>query len=136
MSNINSGQQFHQNLTHFLKADVTFADDGSTISLGWLPGNAVVINAGANVHTAFDGGTTNTADIGFRNAGDGTADDTDEFADALALGSVGRKLNTTINTAGDTKFPDGCEVVAPIISTASATAGSATVWVEYIVTNE
>lgn len=135
MTGINSGKQFHQDLIHYLWANVSYTDDGSTVSMGWLPSNAVVINAGANVHTAFDGGTTNTADIGFRNAGDGTAADTDEFADALALGSVGRKQNTTINTAGDTKFPGGCEVVAPIVSTASATAGSATVWIEYIVDN-
>lgn len=132
---IYDGKQFHQDLVHFMRKAITFADDGETLSMGWLPAGATVIDAGVNVGTAFNGGTTNTVDLGFRNAGDGTADDTDEFADGLALGTAGRIQNTTLNTAGDTTFDEGAEVVAAVVSTAGATAGAGVAWVAYIVDN-
>lgn len=129
------GRQYHTDQVHYLRKAIAYTDNGTTVSLGWIPAGALVIEAGVNVDTAFNGGSTNTVDIGFRNAGDGTTADTDEFADGLALGTAGRIIGTTINTAGDTYFPEGAEVVAPVISTAGASAGSAIVWVQYLVDN-
>lgn len=132
---VNSAQQYHTNQDHYLRAAITFADAATTVSLGWLPPGAVVVEAGVNVSTAFNGSTTNTVDIGYRNGGNSETDDTDEFADGLALGTAGRIQGTTINTAANTVFPGGCEVVAPVVSTASASAGAAVVWVRYMAYN-
>ena len=132
---VETGKQYHTDQVHFLRKAITYADDGSTVSLGWLPARATVIDAGVVVETAFDGGTTNTLDIGFRNAGDGTAADTDEFATDLALGTAGRIVADEMATAGDLTFPGGAEVVGVVTSTASATAGAGTVYLTYIVDN-
>ena len=136
MSNQFSGQQFHQNLTHFLRANVVFGDNGNAVSLGYVPAGAVVIRGGAAVTTAFNAGTSNVLDIGFRNAVDGTADDTDEFATDLALGTAGVIVADEMATAANVQFPSGAEIVAtPALAGTAATAGSAEVWVEYLVDN-
>lgn len=132
---IYDGQQYHSNQTHFLRKTVAFSDTAA-ISLGWLPPGAVVTAAAATVTTAFNAATTNTMDIGFRNAGDGTADDVDEFASAVSVAAVGRVAADDLATAGDLLFPEGAEIVATYAQTgAAATAGSAVVHVEYIVDN-
>ena len=59
-----SGQQYHQNMVHFLKKEITFADAGTTVTVGTLPANSVVLRGGVAVTVAFDGDTTNTLDIG------------------------------------------------------------------------
>lgn len=132
---VNDAKQYHTDQVHFLRKAITFADDGETVSLGWLPAGATVIRGGAAVTTAFDGDTTNDVDLGFRNAGDGTADDTDEFGTSLALGTAGVIVADEMATAGDNTFPEGAEVVGVVVSTASATAGAAVLFVEYIVDN-
>jgi hypothetical protein len=132
---VNDAQQYHTNQVHFLRKTVAYTDS-SAVSLGWLPAGAVVIDGAAVVTTAFNAATTNTMDIGFRNAGDGTSDDTDEFMSAVAVGSVGQKAADDLATAGDLLFPSGAEIVATYAqSGTAATAGSAVVWVAYIVDN-
>ena len=86
---VNDAQQYHTNQVHYLFADVTFSDDGTTTSLGWVPAGASIVDAGANVTTAFDAGTTNTLNIGYRNGGNGESDDADEYASLIALGTAG-----------------------------------------------
>jgi hypothetical protein len=136
MTGINSGKQFHQDLVHFLRKEVVFGDDGTTLSMGWLPSGASVIDGAVNVTTAFNAGTTNVCDIGFRNAGDGTADDTDEFATDLALGTAGVIAADELATAADNTFPEGAEiVVTPALTGTAATAGAAVAWISYIVDN-
>ena len=132
---ISTGQQYHSNQVHFLRLAITYANDGDTVSLGWLPAGASVIRAGVNVNTAFDGDTTNTLDIGYRNGGNSETDDTDEFATDLALGTAGVIVADEMATAGVTTFANGVEIVGVVASTASATAGAGVVWVEYIVDN-
>lgn len=132
---LNDARQYHTDQVHYLRKTITFADNGSTVSLGWVPPGAVVVNAGVNVNTAFNGNSTNTVDIGYRNGGNSETDDTDEFADGFALGTAGRIVGSTINTAANTTFAGGAEIVAPVVSTAAASAGSAVVWVEYLADN-
>lgn len=134
---VNDAQQYHQNMVHFLRAQVVFGDSGSAVSLGWLPADATVLRGGVVVTTAFNAGTSNVCDLGFRNAGDGTANDDDEFATDLALGTEGVIVADEMATAGDAHFAEGAEVIAtPALSGTAATAGAGYAWVEYIVDNE
>ena len=130
---VNSAQQYHTNQVHYLVADIDFSD--TTVSLGWIPAGAVVIECGVNVVTAFNAATNDLLDIGYRNAGDGTADDTDEFATAVDISAVGRKaVDSAINTAAETYFPEGAEIVAVYTQSGTAAdAGAGKVWITYLV---
>lgn len=132
---VNDAQCYHTNQVHYVWASVAYTDS-SAVSLGWIPKNATVTDAYMIVTTAFNAATTNTMDIGFRNAGDGTADDTDEFATAIAAGTAGKISEDAMATAGDLYFPEGAEMVATYAqSGTAATAGAARVVVEYVVDN-
>lgn len=131
---VQDAKQYHTDQVHYLWADVTF--ESGTVSLGWIPPGAAVIGGAAVVTTAFDSGTSDLVDIGFRNAGDGTADDTDEFATDLDVSSVGAKALDEIATAGNLYFPEGAEIVAVYASAGTApTAGAARAYVTYVVDN-
>lgn len=132
---LKDARQYHTNQTHYLRKAITFADDGETVSLGWVPDGAVVINAGVNVHTAFNGNSTNDLDIGYRNGGNSETDDTDEYASSISLATAGIIQADDVATAAVNKFPGGAEIVAVVAATASASAGEATVWVEYLADN-
>ena len=132
---VDTGKQYHTDQVHFLRLAISYTDNGSTVSMGWIPAGATVIDGGVVVTTAFNGDTTNTLDLGFRNAGDGTADDTDEFATDLALGTAGRIVADELASAGNLNHPQGTEVVAVVTSTASATAGAGVAYVTYLVNN-
>ncbi|MEL6361721.1 MAG: hypothetical protein AAFR21_11605 [Pseudomonadota bacterium] len=133
---IQTAKQYHHDMVHFLRKEISYTDDGSTVSLGWIPPGASVIDAGVNVFTVFDGGTTNDIDIGYRNGGNGETDDTDEFASSISLATAGIIAADELATAAVNHFPGGAEIVAPVVSTAGATAGAAIVWLTYIVDNE
>jgi len=131
---ITDARQYHTEQVHYLRKKITFADDGDVVSVGWVPPRATVIDAGVVVSTAFDGNTTNTVDIGFRNAGDGTTADPNDYATALALGTVGIIVADALATA--TGYHDeGAEMTASVTSTASASAGVGYVYVAYLVDN-
>lgn len=134
---LESGYQIEHNTVHFFRKAIVFGDDGSTLSLGWLPPNASVIRAGVNVNTVFNAGTTNVLDIGYRNGGNSETDDTDEFATDLALGTAGVIVADEMATAGVTTFPKGAEAVCVVdLTGTAATTGAAVVWLEYIVDND
>lgn len=132
---INAGQQYHSNQVHYLRKAITFADNGLTVSLGWVPAKAMVLRGGVVVETAFNGNSSNVLDIGFRNAGDGTTADPDEYATDLALGTAGVIVADEMATAADAYLPLGAEITASVVSTAAASAGSGYVWVEYLAFN-
>ena len=102
-----SGQQYHQNMVHFLKKEITFADAGTTVTVGTLPANSVVLRGGVAVTVAFDGDTTNTLDIG-------TVADPNGFATVLALGTIGNivadekvsDFGSTKNGSGSIQWPE------------------------------
>lgn len=131
------GQSYHQNMVHYLRAEVGFGDNGDTVSLGWVPAGSAIVRGGVVVSTAFNAGTTNTLNIGFRNAGDGTADDADEYASLIALGTAGVIVADDTATAADAYHPEGAEITCGVVLTGTAaTAGVGYVWVEYIVNND
>lgn len=134
---VNDAQQYHLNVVHTLRKEVAYTDDGDTLSLGWVPADACILRGGVVVSTAFDAGTTNTLNIGFRNAGDGTSDDADEYASLIALGTAGVISADDMATAADARHPSGAEITCGVVLTGTAaTAGAAVVWVEYIVEND
>lgn len=134
MSIVNA-KNYHTDQVHYLRKAISYTDDGTTVSVGFVPEGALIVGAGVVVTTAFNGGTTNTVDIGFRNAGDGTSDDTDDYATDLALGTVGVIVADAMATATG-YHAEGAEIVAPVVSTASASAGAGYVYVEYLALNE
>lgn len=130
---LTDSRAYHTAQTHFLYKDITYADDGETVSLGWVPAGASIINAGVNVWTAFNGNSTNDLDIGYRNGGNSETDDTDEYASSISLATAGIIQADDVATAAVNYFANGAEIVGVVVSTASASAGSARVWVEYLV---
>lgn len=118
-------QEYHTNQVHYLRKKITFADAGTTVSLGYVPANSVVLRGGVVVQTAFNGDTSNILDIG-------TAADTDGFATDIALGTIGVIVADEMATSNDAYCSADTELVAVVVSTASASAGVGYVWVEYV----
>ena len=113
-------------VVHYIAKDFTFADAGTTITVGVVPIGGTVIRGGVVVSTAFNGDTTNTLDIG-------TAADTDGFATDLALGTIGVIATDEMATTNDAgPYTSDTTIQAVVVSTASASAGVGRVWVEYI----
>lgn len=115
---------YHTDQVHYLRKDITFADNGSTVTVGVLPAGAVILKpiSGVNISTAFDGDTTNTLDIG-------PSTNTDLWATDLALGTAAYvPFDESVNTyvASDTT------VQAAVVSTASASAGAGQIVIAYI----
>lgn len=124
-------RDFQKQMVHYLRKGFTYADDGSTLTVGVVPTGAVVIRAGVVVSVAFNAGTTNVLDIG-------TAADTDGFATDLALGTVGVIVAdemATTNDAGPYTADTTIQAVVDLTGTA-ATTGTGTIWVEYILDND
>ena len=69
-------------------ANVVFEANGTTTDIATLPANSQIFQITVDVTTAFDAASTNTLDLG-----DGST--ADEYADALALGSLARVLATS-----------------------------------------
>lgn len=115
-------------VVHTLAKDFTYSDNGSTLSLGYVPIGATVIRGGVVVSTAFNAGTGNVLDIG-------TAADPDGFATDVALGTIGvisADEMATTNDAGP--FTSDTEIVCvPALSGTAATAGVGRAWVEFII---
>lgn len=120
-----SGQNYHQNMVHYLQKEISYTDDGTTVTIGTLPANSVVLRGGVAVTTAFNGATTNTLDIG-------TTADPNGFATVLALGTIGNIVADEMATSNDALVSAETDVVGVVVSTASASAGTAYVWVEYV----
>lgn len=122
----NVGQEYPQNLVHYLAKTITYEDDGTTVTIGTVPPNACVIRGGVAVTTAFNGNSSNIVDIG-------TSDDPDGFATDLALGTIGVIVADEMATSNDFYSTSAQTIVAAVTSTASASAGSGIVWVEYVI---
>ena len=110
-------------------ANVVFEANGTTTDIATLPANSQIFQITVDVTTAFDAGSTNTLDLG-----DGST--ADEYADALALGSLARVLATSdISQVGnliDIGTSD-VTVTATYNQTGTvATAGACTVTVLYL----
>lgn len=129
---INSGQQYHTRQTHYITTDVVWNQGTGVMSVGWLPPGAEVIGGGIKVNTAFAAGGANTIDVGFRNAGDGRANDDDAFGTLIAVNTAGYKVLDELAAATNLAHPKGAEVTVRYNGT-TPTEGAGTLIVEYIV---
>ena len=110
-------------------ANVVFEANGTTTDIGTLPANSQIFQITVDITTAFDAASTNTLDLG-----DGST--ADQYADALALGSLARVLATSdvsqIGNLIDIGTSD-VTVTATYNQTGTvATAGACTVTVLYL----
>jgi len=110
-------------------ANVVFEANGTTTDIATLPANSQIFQITVDVTTVFDAASTNTLDLG-----DGST--ADEYADALALGSLARVLATSdvsqIGNLIDIGTSD-ITVTATYNQTGTvATAGACTVTVLYL----
>ena len=121
------GRQYPQQMVHFLRKSIAYTDNGSTLDIGTLPANSVIIMDASGVHvtTAFNGDATNTLDIG-------PSTDT------------GTNLWMTVGALGTTTwvpFDEGVSldvgtsdvlVQCKVVSTASASTGAAEIVICYV----
>ena len=110
-------------------ANVVFEANGTTTDIATLPANSQIFQITVDVTTAFDAASTNTLDLG-----DGST--ADQYADALALGSLARVLATSdvsqIGNLIDIGTSDITVTATYNQSGTAATTGAATVTVLYL----
>ena len=110
-------------------ANVVFEANGTTTDIGTLPANSQIFQITVDITTAFDAASTNTLDLG-----DGST--ADQYADALALGSLARVLATSdvsqIGNLIDIGSSDVTVTATYNQSGTAATAGACTVTVLYL----
>src|SRR6185312_12829284 len=77
---------YSDQMVHYLRKAITFADNGKTVDVGTIPAGALFLKpiSGVHVAVAFNGDTTNTLDIG-----PSTDAGTNLWATVLALGTIG-----------------------------------------------
>jgi hypothetical protein len=119
----------YQNI-QFIRKAFTFADDGSTLTVGAIPADARVVKAisGVYVDTVFNAGTTNVLDVG-----PSTDSGTDLWATDLALGTLGF---VPLDEAVTTKVTvDTTVQFAVDLTGTAATTGAAEVVIAFIPPN-
>ncbi|TIO15625.1 MAG: hypothetical protein E5X86_19850 [Mesorhizobium sp.] len=118
---------------HYLRKRITFADYGTTVTVGKIPAGASVIDGGVHVVTAFNSSGTDLLDVGFI----GSTTDADAYATDLTMAAVGYipfdELGATTNIQ---QTVDTTVTCAPAQSVADATAGVADVIVAFVVDND
>jgi hypothetical protein len=122
----NTARQLSIQAVHFLRKDITFADAGTTVVVGDIPAGSVILQSasGVNVSTVFNGGSTNTIDIG---ASDDSG--TDNFATIMDLATANfHELDVT----GSYYVSSKTTVSAAVVSTANASTGVAQIVIAYV----
>lgn len=110
---------------HYLRKNVTFADNGTAVTVGVIPNGAQIVKpiSGVAVSTAFDAGTTNTLNIG-------TSADDNLYATLLAVGAT---TFVPLDEAVSNLVAADTTITATVVLTGTAaTAGSAEVVIAYI----
>ena len=81
---VKTARQFHTSQTHFLRKSITYSDDGTALTVGYIPAGSVINKASSGVHitTAFNAAGSNVLDVG-------TDADPDFWGTDLALGTLG-----------------------------------------------
>jgi len=123
-------RQFHQQMVHYLRLTVGFADNGVQKTVGVIPAGSLILKPASGVHvtTAFNAGTTNTLNVGY------SADD-DLFGTLLALGSANFiPLDETIG--GFLVAADTTVTATVVLTGTAASAGSGEVIIAYIPDND
>ena len=110
-------------------ANVVFEANATTTDIATLPANSQIFQITVDVTTVFNAASTNTLDLG-----DGST--ADQYADALALGSLARVLATSdvsqIGNLIDIGTSDVTVTATYNQTGTAATTGAATVTVLYL----
>lgn len=124
-----TAKRYYTDQVHYLRRTVTFADNGTTVNVGIIPAGSVLLKpiSGVSVSVAFNGGATNTLDIG-----PSTDAGTNLWATLLALGSI---AYVPLDEAVTNVVSVDTLVQAYVVSTAGASAGSAEIVIAYIPPN-
>ncbi|BEV47350.1 hypothetical protein [Afipia carboxidovorans] len=125
-----TARQLPYQMVHYLRKKITYADNGNTVDVGTIPAGALILKplSGVAVATAFNGGATNTLDIG-----PSTDAGTDLWATALALGTT---TFVPIDEAVSNLVAVDTKVQAKVVSTAGATAGEGYIVIAYVPNND
>lgn len=122
-------RQYSQQVVHYLRKQITFADLGTTVTVGVIPAGASVVGGGVHITTAFNSSGTDLLDVGFI----GSTTDPDAYATDLTLAAVGYlTLDELGATSNIQQTIDTTVTCAPAQSVADASAGVATVIIMYI----
>lgn len=118
---------YSQQMVHFLRKTIDYTMDGQTVDIGVIPAGSLVIKPMSGVHvvTAFNGGSTNTLDIG-----PSTDSGTDLWATLLALGTA--TFVPCDEAVGAFLVSVDTIVQCKVVSTATASAGTGEVIICYI----
>ncbi len=118
---------FHTQQVHFLRKTIDYTMDGTTVDIGEIPNGSLVVKpmSGVHVTTAFNGGSTNTLDIG-----PSTDTGTNLWATLLALGTA--TFVACDEAVGSFLVTADTLVQCAVVSTPTAAAGSGEVIICYI----
>lgn len=132
MANLNnsvSARDIGYNVVQYLRKKITFADNGTTVTVGKIPPYSVVTGGGLHVVTAFNDSGTDLFDVGFI----GATTDADAYATSLTGAAVGfivlDELAATTNIMGTVEH-----TVTALYTgqNSNATAGEGWIIVSYI----
>lgn len=124
-----AARDYQMQMIHYLRKTITYADNGTTVTIGTIPAGAVLVKpiSGVAVSVAFNGNTTNTLDIG-----PSTDSGTNLWMTVGALGSI---AFVPLDEAVTNVVSVDTVVQAAVVSTAGASAGSAEIIIAYIPNN-
>lgn len=115
---------------HYLRKAITYADNGNTVTVGTIPAGAHLVKpiSGVAVDVAFNGGSTNTLDIG---------PSTDSGTDLwMTVGALGTIAFVPLDEVVTNLVSVDTIVQAKVVSTAGASAGSGVIIIAYIPNND
>lgn len=125
-----TARQYHTQQVHYLRKSITFSDNGTAVTVGYIPAGALILKplSGVAVTTAFNAGTANVLDIG-------TSDNDDLFGTDLALGTT-NFIPCDENVGGYLVAADTTITATVALSGTAATAGAGEVIIAYIPDND
>lgn len=126
-----TARNFNKQMIHYLRKGITFADDGTTVTVGTIPAGSLVLKpiSGVAVTTVFNAGSTNVLDMG-----PSTDSGTDLWATDLALGTLGF---VPIDEAVTNLVSVDTVVQAAVdLTGTAATTGAAEIIIAYIPDND
>lgn len=131
-SSLNSGvsaREIGYGVVQALRKRITYADNGTAITVGKLPPGSSIVGGGVHIITAFNDSGTDVLDVGFV----GSTTDADGYATDLDLSAVGYivldELAATTNIQGTVEHTVTATYAG---QNSNATAGTADVIVLYV----
>jgi hypothetical protein len=117
---------YHTQQLHYLTLAISEADEGAgALTIGTVPANSIIYDAGIVVTTAFNG-TSPIADLG-------TSGDPDGWATDVAIATAGRKVADELATSDDLVSTSDVTATVTVSATGNdSTAGAGYAYVLYM----